>query len=114
QGEKFVLLAKEQQMQGSQVVRRMAGVYKQALELSVSVEMTGVKREDHEIATLSFQEAAASVEVVERDELGNSYEDLTLEGWQKEWQMMELAFHANIAQVEDCEKFFHDLHKEHA
>ena len=111
--ELLVQQVKERQFQGLQVVRGMAGLYKQAAELAFPDVVINKQQEDNAVVRLALQEAAAGQEAGAHVEMSSFHANMGLEDWQKEWHILESAFQTGVSQVEECERVFQDLHKEH-
>ncbi|KRE90365.1 hypothetical protein ASG89_08685 [Paenibacillus sp. Soil766] len=111
--ERFLQQAKERQYQGLQLIRRVADQYKQAAGLSFPDEVISKQQVEEAGHHLALHEAAAGQEIGIQAISPSSPVFMSLEDWQKAWERVNSASQAVVSQVEESEKDYEDLLKEH-
>ncbi|NOU72444.1 SMC family ATPase [Paenibacillus sp. LMG 31458] len=117
QVEEMLQLAKERQFTGQQLLRRLAAVHRQAVDMDVP---TSTGRGQGEVVSQQFTmawsegEAAAGKEEGANANLWELHEDISFEVLREEWNGLKMTLDSCISQSEELEHSFQSLQKEHA
>ncbi|WP_261305709.1 AAA family ATPase [Paenibacillus andongensis] len=116
QVEELLQLAKEHQFTGQQLLRRLASVHRQAVDLAAVLAASGQEHAEltSELSTMAWDEAAAGKEEGATANLGELNEDISFKALLEEWKVMEARQTSCISQSEELEHSFQSLQKEHA
>ncbi|KRF28120.1 AAA family ATPase [Paenibacillus sp. Soil787] len=116
QVEELLQLAKERQFTGQQLLRRLAAVHRQAVDLAAVLAAYG--QEQVELTTEQYSivwgEAAAGKEEGATAHLEELHEDINFEALLEEWNGVQTTLNSCISQSEKLENAFQSLQKEHA
>ncbi|OAS13702.1 AAA family ATPase [Paenibacillus oryzisoli] len=111
--EPFLQGAKERQYLGVQLIRRMSDQRKQAAQLSFPEEVISRQQVDKIENNLGLQEAAAAQEVATQVSSFNDCIGMSLADWQKAWHNVNSDSQVVVTQVEESEKAYEQLLKDH-
>lgn len=116
QVEEMLQLAKERQFTGQQLLRRLASVHRQAVDLAAVLAASGQEQAEltSEQSPMAWGEAAAGKEEGANADLGELHEVLSFEALREEWNGLKMTLDSCISQFEELEHSFQSLQKEHA
>ncbi|KRE52050.1 SbcC/MukB-like Walker B domain-containing protein [Paenibacillus sp. Soil724D2] len=116
QVEELIQHAKEQQFTGQQLLRRLAAVHRQAVDLGAVLAASGQEQAEltSKQSSMAWGEAAAGKEEEANANLGELHEDISFEALHEEWKVMEASLSTCISQSEELEHSFQSMQKEHA
>ncbi|NOU85217.1 SMC family ATPase [Paenibacillus sp. LMG 31460] len=116
QVEELIQLAKEHQFTGQQLLRRLASVHRQAVDLAAVLASSDQEQVElaSEQSSIAWGEAAAGKEEGAIANLGELHEDISFEALREEWNGLKMTLDSCISQSEELEHSFQSLQKEHA
>lgn len=114
QGERLLQCVKDRLFQRTQIAHKLTAVREQASDLADLDEEAAEKREGTISGNDMWQEAAVTMEEAAHVSHEIKIEHDLLEAWENEWNKLDSAFQTLVEQVEDVERAYQSLHKEHA